>query len=238
MRIDQALGNTYFVRGGNRMRVAEIFGPTIQGEGIGIGTKTYFIRFAGCDNRCSWCDTGYAQVVSGYPEYTVDEILARLDLAKASHVVLTGGNPCIYDLSELVGALKCAGFYVTVETQGTRWQEWLSAVDFVTISPKGPSSGCKTPLDSLERFAELEAMVFKVVIFGKQDLNYARTLTKLYPERLLVLQVGTSLTNPSSEELLDTTRRLVEQVLQDNDFRDVIILPQLHVLLWGNKRGV
>jgi 7-cyano-7-deazaguanosine (preQ0) biosynthesis protein QueE len=82
-----------------RIRISEIFGPTIQGEGPLIGRPTVFVRTSGCDYRCSWCDTLYAVL----PEYrgewtqmTASEILARVnELATNQHVLisLSGGNP-------------------------------------------------------------------------------------------------------------------------------------------------
>src|SRR5574343_194693 len=98
--------------------ISEIFGPTIQGEGPLIGTQSIFVLFAGCDSDCEWCDTSYAKKV--LPEtYQMSEteiqweINTLADLAslkeltnRTYNVVLTGGNPCLYELRDLVYQLR------------------------------------------------------------------------------------------------------------------------------------
>lgn len=135
--------------------VAEIFGPTIQGEGPLAGVSTTFVRFGGCDYLCSWCDSLHAvlpQHVRQLERLPAAEIVARLRaLDGASRwVTLSGGNPAMHQLDALVDQLHAEGWYVAVETQGSRWQPWLAKVDQLVISPKPPSSGMLTTDHELE----------------------------------------------------------------------------------------
>lgn len=221
--------------------VAEIFGPTIQGEGIDIGQLTYFVRFAGCDNNCTWCDTPYAKSSAHQKLMHPRDILEQLEVEKCNSVVLTGGNPCMYNLTELVRQLNAKGFFISVETQGTIWHPWLNDVDLVTVSPKGPSSGDSTPPEKVAKFVEenLTAMQIKIVIFGDLDLHYAHKLYEAYANRGLpfVLQVGRKV-GDSAEEQLSLYRKLCARIADDPTWDDVRILPQLHALVWGDRRGI
>src|ERR1700722_5251891 len=127
--------------------VVELFGPTIQGEGPDAGVPAYFVRFGGCDYRCTW---GYpmpavepSQVRMNAERLTVNDITDRLHaLAPGPDlVVLSGGNPALLELGSLVRALQGDGKRVAVETQGSRWRDWLATVDRLVVSPKPPSSG-------------------------------------------------------------------------------------------------
>src|SRR3954453_7764862 len=117
---------------GKTFPVIEVFGPTIQGEGAEAGLPTHFVRFGGCDYRCSWCDTMYAvdpAVVRATAERLSDDaIVERLDgLGGAPRwVTLSGGNPALHQLGALVGVLHERGSLVGAETQGSVWRDWLA----------------------------------------------------------------------------------------------------------------
>src|SRR5690606_19485375 len=127
--------------------VLEVFGPTIQGEGMVIGRKTMFVRTAGCDYRCIWCDSAFTWDGSG-KEFirmmTAKEIwqeLKEIGGERFSFVTLSGGNPALLpDLSELITLLKANNIKIGLETQGSRWQDWFLDIDELTLSPKPPSS--------------------------------------------------------------------------------------------------
>lgn len=239
----------------SRIPVLEIFGPTIQGEGMVIGQKTMFVRTAGCDYRCSWCDSAFTwdgsareQIRQMTPEEIWQE-LRHIGQDRFSHVTISGGNPLlITNLGELVALLKSHSIDTAVETQGTKWQDWLLLIDDVTISPKPPSSGMIT------NFAELDTMIaklsanpsanrvsLKVVVFHDEDFNYARRVRHRYPTLPFFLQVGNDDVLREGElrdQLLSKYEWLIEKTVAANDMNDVKILPQLHTLVWGNKRGV
>ena len=132
--------------------VTEIFGPTVQGEGEHQGKPAYFIRFGGCDYRCEWCDTPHAvlpQAVRAAERLDAFEIVERLRSLPPGPgwVVITGGNPALHELGALVNALQEHNYKVSVETQGSRWKEWLRDCDSICVSPKPPSSGMEESLD-------------------------------------------------------------------------------------------
>ena len=93
-----------------KLPVLEIFGPTFQGEGRAIGQKTMFVRTAGCDYHCDWCDSAFTWDGSEKPtRMTADEVIAELDkLGSYDYVTLSGGNPAILaaNMAELVTKLK------------------------------------------------------------------------------------------------------------------------------------
>lgn len=170
-------------------RVAEIFGPTIQGEGRHAGTPCHFIRFAGCDYRCSWCDSPHAVL----PEFVNQaEKLSELDIfnrvtALPGHprwVVFSGGNPLLFDLGDLINFLHMNKYQLMVETQGTIFKEWILRIDDVCLSPKPPSSGNMTSPFEIANFllhfnnpaippGSQWYPYLKVVVFDEEDYLYA-----------------------------------------------------------------
>ena len=240
-----------------RIRISEIFGPTIQGEGPLIGRPTVFVRTSGCDYRCSWCDTLYAVL----PEYrgewtqmTASEILARVnELATNQHVLisLSGGNPALQPLDDLCALGHLNGHSFAMETQGSVAQPWFAKLDWLILSPKPPSSGMTTDWDALGACVEAAGgrprCVLKIVIFDEADYAYARTVASHHPNLKVYLQVGNPAPllasgKPMPEaadvgDLLKRLRWLAGITIADRWF-DVTVLPQLHVLAWGNKRGV
>src|SRR4051812_15258987 len=110
---------------GVTLPVIEIFGPTVQGEGPDAGRPAYFVRLGGCDFRCAWCDSMYAvdpaEVRANAVRLHAQEIEERLSRLEPGPtlVVLSGGNPALLEVAELVDLLHSAKFDVAVETQGS-----------------------------------------------------------------------------------------------------------------------
>jgi 7-carboxy-7-deazaguanine synthase len=141
--------------------VKEIFGPTIQGEGVHAGLPCVFLRFAACNLSCTWCDTDFRP--KGAARMSEDEIAERLraqDKYHARTVVVTGGEPTLQWDPPLAAALRASGFRVHMETNGTR--PLKAPVDWLTVSPKPrfhgkhetllgpealPASECKVVVD-------------------------------------------------------------------------------------------
>jgi organic radical activating enzyme len=94
--------------------INEIF-ASIQGEGKNLGQKAHFIRLSGCNLKCEWCDTKHQT----FDLYTVNEIMSQISLEKANLVVITSGEPLMWDLSALLNELISNGFSVALETNGT-----------------------------------------------------------------------------------------------------------------------
>lgn len=112
-------------------RVNEIF-YSLQGEGHNTGRAAVFVRFAGCNLRCPFCDTDF----SDYREMTADEIIREISAFPARFVVLTGGEPSLQVTAQFVDQLHETGFEVAIETNGTR--PVPENIDWVTVSPKSP----------------------------------------------------------------------------------------------------
>lgn len=234
-----------------KIPVLEIFGPTIQGEGAVIGKKTMFIRTSGCDYRCSWCDSSFTWDGSAKddirllePEEIIDELDA-LAKNKYQHVTISGGNPAlIKNIGPLVEKLNTFGIKTALETQGSKFQDWMTHIDDLTISPKPPSSGMKPNIQVLDDVifkCKPETLSLKIVIFNDEDYQFAKNMHERYPTIPFYLQVGNpylddSVTN-HTEKLLSKYEDLVEKVMHDT-LNDVFVLPQLHTLLWSNKKGV
>ena len=112
--------------------LVEIF-ESLQGEGRNTGRPCVFIRFAGCNLKCPWCDTDVKRRFSA----SLDEILKEVKGFRAKSVILTGGEPTLVkEMPELVAALKKEGYWIGVETNGTIAADWLGFVDYVACSPK------------------------------------------------------------------------------------------------------
>lgn len=233
--------------------VTEVFGPTIQGEGPEAGRPAYFVRFGGCDFRCRWCDSMFAvepAQVRAAQHLDANEVLTRLQALPAGPnlVVLTGGNPALLELADLVDALHGAGYEVAVETQGSVWRDWLGLVDHVVVSPKPPSSGMASPTHA-EQFDSFVTQLLsagakaslKVVIFDDEDLEWAVKLISQAPNLPIILSAGTDVGLSEPETLVCLRRRyrwLCETAGSRTELQCARILPQLHVVAWGAARGV
>lgn len=222
-----------------------------------IGQKTMFVRTAGCDYSCVWCDSAFTWDGSAKEEIvpmSAAEIWKKLNELAAenfSHVTISGGNPgLLRNLAELIGLLKENGVAVAIETQGSCWQDWFLLVDNLTISPKPPSSKMNTNDQVLDNIiARLTAenrqdhISLKVVVFDEDDFQYAKSIANRYPEVPFFLQAGnddiTSKDHAAlTGKLLKKYAWLTERAMADKQLTNVRVLPQLHAFVWGNKRGV
>ena len=136
---------------------------TLQGEGKYTGTSAYFIRLGGCDVGCVWCDVKESWDADIHPKMSVEELIRIVSQYPGELVVITGGEPAMYDLTALVDALHAIGKYVAIETSGT--SDLAGDVDWYTFSPKK----FKAPVEE----AYMKASELKIVIFHKSDLAWA-----------------------------------------------------------------
>jgi 7-carboxy-7-deazaguanine synthase len=240
-----------------RIMVTEIFGVTVQGEGMLIGKPTVFVRTGSCDYRCSWCDSLYAvlpEYKSEWQAMTSEEVFVRvqeLSGYKPILVTLSGGNPAIQPLGELIDLGHAHGYTFAIETQGSIAQPWFARLDYLTLSPKPPSSKQVTRWERLDRcvaYARQDSVgsgpqtCLKVVVFDEEDFAYARYVAERYPHIPLYLQAGNHTPPQLAQEIdipgiLKRIDWLIQRVNQERWY-EVTVLPQLHTLLWGNKRGV
>lgn len=209
------------------MKINEIF-HSIQGEGILMGIPTTFVRVAGCNLRCQWCDTQYAYEEG--KEMTLDEIVLRVRENPVNHVCITGGEPLLQeDTVTLVQLLHDGGFQVSIETNGSQSIEELPCLDSLMISLdiKCPSSGMQEKMD----FSNIELLgpsdQLKFIICDEKDYEYAKELIDRYKPICSII-----MTPVGGRQM----KNLAELVLRD--MLNVRVLPQLHKLIWGEKRGV
>jgi 7-carboxy-7-deazaguanine synthase len=162
----------------NQYPVMEMF-YSLQGEGYHQGKAAYFIRLAGCDVGCVWCDVKESWDASKHPVLTIEEIVNSALAHPARLAIVTGGEPLLYNLEALTNALKNAGFEVNIETSGS--SPMSGKWDWVCLSPKK----FKAPLtESIQAASEL-----KVVIFNTHDFEWAETYAKqVAPSCKLYLQ--------------------------------------------------
>ena len=150
---------------------------TIQGEGFHQGKAAYFIRLAGCDVGCVWCDVKESWDEELYPAQSIEEIVNNATENPARLAVVTGGEPTLHNLQPLTTALKKEGFSTNIETSGS--SPLSGTWDWICLSPKK----FKPPLeDILQKANEL-----KIIVFNKSDLLWAEkyavkvaSLCKLY----------------------------------------------------------
>ncbi|MFC0201074.1 7-carboxy-7-deazaguanine synthase QueE [Paracoccus rhizosphaerae] len=233
----------------SRLRIAEIFGPTIQGEGALIGQPTVFVRAGGCDYRCSWCDSMHAVDSAFRDTWAAMESGEVMDRVRALSggrpltVSISGGNPAIQDFGPLIKAGRAEGYAFALETQGSIARDWFEDLAMLVLSPKPPSSGEQPDWAAFEACIAAGApwMALKIVIFNETDYAWAQEVAGRYPDLPLYLQPGNPQVDPAvpvaAQDVADRVLWLVEKVCADGWFA-ARVLPQLHVMLWGNKRGV
>lgn len=223
------------------LRVLEIFGPTVQGEGRLAGCPAYFIRFAGCDLRCSWCDSPaavlpeiYTKEATRMQSQEIAEAITELSYGPR-WVVLTGGNPGLLHLTQLVARLHSLNYKVMVETQGTIWKDWFYSVDDLCISPKPPSSGNMVTPEVFKNFLEkrwtqnedkylnfYKLAYLKVVVFDEEDYEYAVLMHEKFPKFDFFISAGTmtdylpTISNPNPEPPPDgSSLNITRQAISD-----------------------
>lgn len=213
------------------MKISEIF-FSIQGEGIEIGMPTVFVRLFACDLRCSWCDTMYAVVGHDYKELNVNEVLEKVAKWDCKRVCITGGEPLIQrkEAEALAEELAGRGYSILLETSGHKMPPpvfWTES-SVVSMDCKCPGSGMQDRMD-FTLFTKLRPRdQLKFVIQDEADYDYAVGVISKYDIKAnIIFQPAGGL----------ETGWIAEKIMQDC-LGGVRVLPQLHKLLWGDKRGV
>lgn len=136
---------------------------TIQGEGFNTGKAAYFIRIGGCDVGCHWCDVKESWDANVHPLTPIEKIVSNLELAGANSVVVTGGEPLIYNLDELTRLLKGKGISTYIETSGA--YPLSGTWDWICLSPKKTMN----PLEDIYQ----KANELKLIVFNQHDFVWA-----------------------------------------------------------------
>lgn len=259
-----------------RISVAEIYGPVLQGEGPLVGAPTHFLRTAGCDYKCTACDSMFA-VDPNHPDWdpklmSPEEIYHRLyELYISSgvkRVTISGGNPAIHRrLQPTIEALSREIWDIWVETQGTIYSDWLRLCNGVVVSPKTRGMGEKFEPSVFAAFMGIlakkpsmyqEHVYVKVPCYTEEDLDQAFEMFRIadgvisreyaYHMRYSFTRYFVSQVNPcpegepNLEEYMARHRFLTAGVLsrlaklKRASQMDVRVIPQMHVLAYGNAR--
>ena len=227
------------------MRIAEIF-HSVQGEGFLTGTPSVFVRAAGCNLRCRFCDTPYASWHPEGPSRSVEQILAEIQKWDCRHVVLTGGEPMLFpDLVPLSRQLGRQGTHVTIETAGTVYQP--VSCDLMSISPKldnSTPSASQAPgwrnrhertrhaPDVIRRLIDRYPYQFKFVVGDPRDVDqvarYLETMPQIDRDRVMLMPMGTD-----ADHLAQVARWLIA-CCADHGWR---YCPRQHIEWFGLMRG-
>jgi organic radical activating enzyme len=162
---------------GKFLPVMETF-TSVQGEGFHTGAPSFFIRIGGCDVGCHWCDVKESWNPEIHPLRDVDEIIEEIP-GTLRTVILTGGEPLLYDLDYLTGKLKQQNKRIHLETSGTG--KLTGRFDWICLSPKKFSP----PYEEIYRVAD----ELKIIVFDRSDFKFAEEqAAKVRPETKLYLQ--------------------------------------------------
>ncbi len=224
------------------MRIAETF-TSLQGEGILAGVPSFFIRTAGCNLRCAWCDTPYTSWEPEGGRRTVEELVGEAAASGIHHVVLTGGEPLLQrEFGALCRAVRSAGLHLTVETAGTLAADFHC--DLLSVSPKTSNSDPQGPWRERHRrtrselgplrslLARLPEHQLKFVVRDGDDLPEILGMLEKLPEarreRVLLM--------PEAQTPAELARRSpdVAALCLEYGFR---FGPRLHLELFGGGRG-
>lgn len=217
----------------NKFPVAEIF-DSIEGEGKRTGYMAVFVRFAGCNIRCTYCDTAYALKESDAEEFlTKEELLGRIRSYPWKRITFTGGEPLLQPLQEICDILGEEGYEINIETNGAvpllarRSQNFFYTMDY-----KCTDSGMKSfmRLPNLKELTEED--VLKFVVSSKTDLeDMKEIIIKYFPRggpKFYVSPVWGKI----------EPRELVEYVRKEK-LTEVCVQVQLHKIIWEpDRRGV
>lgn len=228
----------------SKLRIAEEF-VSIQGEGIWAGIPSYFIRVSGCNLRCRWCDTPYASWNPEGESFDVPSIANRASQSGIQHVVLTGGEPMLFDaVAELASVLKSSGKTITIETAGTVFRHIDS--DLMSISPKLAHSApdgewfvrheeSRKNIEPLVTLIENYNFQLKFVVNPESEVNdfeEIETLLSKLPaiekDRILIMAEGTD------AETIHRRERIILPALIERGWR---LCSRWHIDIFGNKRG-
>lgn len=213
------------------MKISEIF-FSLQGEGIEIGLPTVFVRLFACDLRCSWCDTMYAVEGRDFRDKSIAEVISEIEKHDCKRVCITGGEPLIQikEVEELADYLINNGYTILLETSGHKMPPPILWTENSTIS-----MDCKCPSSSMQDRMDFDLFVklrdkdqLKFVLQDEIDYEYAIGVLNRYNIKANIIFQPTH-----GSELGWITKK----VIKDN-LGHVRVLPQLHKIIWGNKRGV
>jgi len=213
------------------MKISEIF-YSIHGEGVEIGIPTVFVRLFACDLRCYWCDTMYAVEGRDFKEVSVRDVIERVRGWDCARVCITGGEPLIQikEVSVLAEELIKRGYKILLETSGHKMPPdvfWTES-SVISMDCKCPGSGMHERMD-FKLYSRLRPSdQLKFVIRDEADFDYAVSVLDEHEIKAHIIF------QPAGGQGI---RWITERVIRDK-LSGVRVLPQLHKIIWGDKRGV
>lgn len=217
------------------MYVNEIFG-SIDGEGLRTGELATFIRLAGCNLRCSYCDTCYALKITDGKKMSIEEIIDEVKKIGYKNITLTGGEPLIHkDVDKLIDELIKNGFYVNIETNGAvDIANYLKNNVLITMDYKTASSGMeeKMLVNNFKMLRENDVLKFVV---SEQDLESIKEILKTYKIKSYIY-LSPVFEKIEPKRLVEFLKGLHKEGINTDKIRVQI---QLHKIIWNpNERGV
>jgi len=209
------------------LKLAEIF-KSIQGESTFVGLACSFVRLAGCNLRCSYCDTPYAWETKF--ELTIPQIIEKIESHKTRIVEITGGEPLLQDeVYKLLERLLTLNYKVLLETNGSLDVSQVNDKVVKIIDIKCPGSGMSDKMywDNLDKLNSHDEIKF--VLSNKSDYDWAKKLMKKYS----LENRGNILFGAAYGKL--PLKDVAEWILEDN--LNVRVNPQLYKYIWGNTPG-
>lgn len=222
------------------------------------GVPSVFVRLSGCNLRCVWCDTPYTSWLPEHKHQQVAQVAAQVRFFKCQHVVITGGEPMIQapQLKVLVDELASDGKKITIETNGTIFDPNIRPFLW-SVSPKLKNAEPVTPprwrdagdewvgeelkkhrrnnkLDNLPRFLSAvgSEVQYKFVVQSRQDMDEIDAIIKEYrlpSARIVLMPEGIT------EEQLRQRSVMLAEICKERGYR---FSSRVHVMIWGNRRGV
>ncbi len=137
---------------------------SIQGEGVHTGSAAYFLRIGGCDVGCHWCDVKESWDFESHPLTLIDDIIVDIKNSPTETIVITGGEPLMWNLNKLTKSLHQSNYNIHLETSGA--YPLTGTFDWVCLSPKKQQNALK----------EVRSITneFKVIVYNKHDLKWAK----------------------------------------------------------------
>ncbi len=228
-----------------KVNINEMFGPTIQGEGRNMGRRCAFIRFAGCNLSCSWCDTPYSWDWDNYDRaeeshpMTIEQIAAEVKKFHVKHLIITGGEPLIQQ-RPIPLIREATGCSIDIETNGTRIPkpEVIEAVDLFNVSPKlsfaSDSEEMRLVDEAMTAFSDLSKQgkaIFKFVAEKVEDFEEIRDIQNRYnidDDVIWIMPEGMT-KDAHLEHLAELADAVVEAGWN--------LTTRIHVLAWELKRS-
>jgi organic radical activating enzyme len=227
------------------INVNEIFGPTIQGEGIHTGQLCGFLRLAGCNLSCSWCDTPYSWDWERFDrdkeshKMTAQQIADQIKAMNVKLLIITGGEPMLQQWS-LTQIKELTGCRIDVESNGTRMPtaDAEQAVDMFCISPKlghaGDPERLRIVKPALRRYAELAAEGKAIFKFVAQSIdNFAEIDALLEDAGIPDDAVWIMPEGANAKDMLTTTYAIADAVIE----RGWNLSLRQHTIIWDTERA-